>query len=422
MPGVRILTIGGDQLTGKSTLAKDLAARLRAPHVSAGSFFRAVARERGLNVAELSKLAALEQDGDDNIDVRIEYETCKTIMSGLVNGAVPPVPSSACADSTGTAESCVPDAPRTVIIEGRNPAVMAAYCRTLGKTEVLSLYLSCSPRVQARRFVGREIDRALSFAIDALLPPPPAHSSAVKPHGAHGLSAHGHSAAATHGHRAATGPCAPGHSVHTTPRTHSHPAGAPGHLAHAAATEAGVESGGEYASIEEVAAALESLAAQQSPAVEAALAAARAKNASAAHSSNSNSSSASASVSKDGEWSCKRIGEVARELAMTQSRDNDDRARFLALYGLPQSLDYRSPALYSCVVDTSHHVPSETLEVIERFLAAQGIGREMLRDGDAGAAARAAEAEAKDKQAQAQVQAQTGATAGASGDKMDAKL
>ena len=164
---MNVITIGGDQLTGKSTLCKDLVNYLTNAHatyaatksikpmpvtfVSAGVVFRAEAAKRGISVGELSKLAITDTD----IDVAIEYETCKAIMGGIH------------AIGTETPE-------HTIIVEGRNPAVMARYCReVLDKEHITAVYLSCSPRIQARRFVGREIERPLAFRINALLPDVP---------------------------------------------------------------------------------------------------------------------------------------------------------------------------------------------------------------------------------------------------------
>jgi cytidylate kinase len=158
---VKVITIGGDQLTGKSTLCKDLIKHMGATtssdpttplrhvtFVSAGVVFRQEAARRGLSVGELSKLAI----SDTSIDVAIEYETCKAIMGGI--------------HQLGTAE---PEA--AIVVEGRNPAVMARYCaEVLDKTDINAIYLSCSPRIQARRFIGREFgNRDFSLKLDALL-------------------------------------------------------------------------------------------------------------------------------------------------------------------------------------------------------------------------------------------------------------
>ena len=82
--------------------------------------------------------------------VNIEYGVCELIAVGL-NPKVP------------------------LIIEGRQPAVMATYMsRVLRKANTFRVYLSCSVREQALRFVSREGGAngpALSAQIDARLPP-----------------------------------------------------------------------------------------------------------------------------------------------------------------------------------------------------------------------------------------------------------
>lgn len=50
-----VLTIGGDQLTGKSTLGKSLAKHFGGEYTSAGEIFRTEASNRGISVAQLSR-------------------------------------------------------------------------------------------------------------------------------------------------------------------------------------------------------------------------------------------------------------------------------------------------------------------------------------------------------------------------------
>jgi hypothetical protein len=190
----------------------------------------------------------------------------------------------------------------------------------------MSLYLSCSPRVQARRFVGREIDRELSFTVDALL-----------------------------------------HSAATATAAAAEPAAAAAALATA------------FGSIESVAAALESVAAREPAGLEAAVHAAAAKR----------GIDVSAADSPARGWTGARLAAVARELAMTQSRDEDDRRRFLGLYGLPPQLDYRAPSLYDRVIDTSEHSPVCTLDEVLAFLAGTPLGRAMIDDAEIGRRAEA---------------------------------
>jgi cytidylate kinase len=66
-----IVTISGKPGSGKSTVARALAARLELEHVSAGDFMRAMASERDISVLQLSAIA--ENDGgaiDREIDER----------------------------------------------------------------------------------------------------------------------------------------------------------------------------------------------------------------------------------------------------------------------------------------------------------------------------------------------------------------
>lgn len=58
----------------------------------------------------------------------------------------------------------------TIFGLGRNPGVMAAYCRDiLGKKNIVSIYLSCSPRLQALRFLKRELPPNVSSLLQALI-------------------------------------------------------------------------------------------------------------------------------------------------------------------------------------------------------------------------------------------------------------
>merc|ERR1712183_1132704 len=74
-----VVVIAGDQLTGKSTVAK----RIVANHAeclfwSSGASFRAEAEQRGLTVAELSK----QLHGDPTIDLAVDHSVCQVIGGG----------------------------------------------------------------------------------------------------------------------------------------------------------------------------------------------------------------------------------------------------------------------------------------------------------------------------------------------------
>ena len=65
-----IIAISGRPGSGKSTVAKALAARLGLRHVSAGDFMREMAAERGISVLELSRIAESDDAIDREIDAR----------------------------------------------------------------------------------------------------------------------------------------------------------------------------------------------------------------------------------------------------------------------------------------------------------------------------------------------------------------
>jgi cytidylate kinase len=123
-----VLTLGGDQLTGKSTLAKNLQ-RLFAHSAiySGGKIFRQLAQKMGISLPELSRRAL----NSPEIDVNIEFELCRVI--------------------SGNSE-------HNTIAESRNAAVMGTFCKKiLGKTNIIRVYLTCSVVEQAIRFIQREI-------------------------------------------------------------------------------------------------------------------------------------------------------------------------------------------------------------------------------------------------------------------------
>lgn len=63
-----IVTISGRPGSGKSTVSKLVAKRLGFKHFSTGDFMRQMAKDRGLSLLELSKIA----EGDDSIDFELD--------------------------------------------------------------------------------------------------------------------------------------------------------------------------------------------------------------------------------------------------------------------------------------------------------------------------------------------------------------
>jgi len=65
-----IITVGGQAASGKSTLAKALAAGLGFKHISAGAVMRDMAAEKGVTLVEFSKYAESHPEIDREIDER----------------------------------------------------------------------------------------------------------------------------------------------------------------------------------------------------------------------------------------------------------------------------------------------------------------------------------------------------------------
>ncbi len=65
-----IITISGDPGSGKSTVAKAIAEKLKLKHISSGDFMRELAAERKMTILELVKIAERDQAIDKEIDER----------------------------------------------------------------------------------------------------------------------------------------------------------------------------------------------------------------------------------------------------------------------------------------------------------------------------------------------------------------
>ncbi len=65
-----IITLAGKPGSGKSTIAKLLAEKLKLKHYSTGDFMRQMAKERGMTLEELSKIAETDKSIDEELDER----------------------------------------------------------------------------------------------------------------------------------------------------------------------------------------------------------------------------------------------------------------------------------------------------------------------------------------------------------------
>ena len=136
-----IISIGGDQLTGKSTLAKSLSAHFKGRPHSSGAVFRALAAKRGISLTDLLQQATTETD----IDV-----ACDATMG----------------DAMARHANSEP-----LIVEGRLAAVLATLVKdTQAERPIVRLYLHCSLVEQGIRYVEREISPAAGHMARASLP------------------------------------------------------------------------------------------------------------------------------------------------------------------------------------------------------------------------------------------------------------
>jgi len=175
-----VLVIGGDQCTGKSTLTARLARTLcgedsddkghatsdyRSRIFSAGQLFRQEAARRGISSAELSRRAL----SDPSIDVGLEYRMCCILLSGEVHSGMDST-SPMNHDGQMTSSSSPASSP-PLVLEGRQPGVMAHYCANrFNRGPSFSLRLTCSIREQALRFIERQGGREMMTLAEKELP------------------------------------------------------------------------------------------------------------------------------------------------------------------------------------------------------------------------------------------------------------
>lgn len=75
-----VIVISGSPGSGKSTYAKRLAGDLKLKYFNTGEIFREIAKERGLSLIELSRLA----EDDPSIDLEIDRRTLQRALGGGV--------------------------------------------------------------------------------------------------------------------------------------------------------------------------------------------------------------------------------------------------------------------------------------------------------------------------------------------------
>jgi cytidylate kinase len=113
-----LITISGVPGSGKTTVAKLLADRLRLPHVYAGDLFRQEARRRGLTLEEFNALC----ERDHSIDRQLDAAMAERARRG------------------------------NVVLEGR----LAGYLAAENELDALKVWLDASDEVRAQRVGQRE--------------------------------------------------------------------------------------------------------------------------------------------------------------------------------------------------------------------------------------------------------------------------
>ena len=113
-----LITISGVPGSGKTTVAKLLAARLGLPHVYAGDLYRQEARRRGLSLDKFNELC----EQDHSIDRTLDAQMAERARQG------------------------------NVVLEGR----LAGYLAAENRLDALKVWLDASDEVRARRVAERE--------------------------------------------------------------------------------------------------------------------------------------------------------------------------------------------------------------------------------------------------------------------------
>jgi cytidylate kinase len=134
-----LVTFGGDQLTGKSTQAKGLAALLKGTAGSTGSIMRKLAADAGYKPEDIGEFAK-ELQKDPSTDVDLDYRALQLMAKGAVT-----------------------------TFESRLAGHLGDMLRQLGRKNVVSVYLKCAPKELALRYVAREVSLEARARIEPLL-------------------------------------------------------------------------------------------------------------------------------------------------------------------------------------------------------------------------------------------------------------
>ena len=154
-----IVLIAGDQCTGKGTAAEGLVARLGGSNTGTGTVLRALAKENGLSIEQMSAMLSgksvelVDVSGQrrvvslkdfphlgsaEDVDVRLDYRAATAIASS----------------SLTKADGQTID---VGVFESRLAGHLGQFLEGIGRQNVVSVYLYAAPRVQAERYLEREV-------------------------------------------------------------------------------------------------------------------------------------------------------------------------------------------------------------------------------------------------------------------------
>ncbi|EFA74595.1 hypothetical protein PPL_11563 [Heterostelium album PN500] len=165
------ILIAGNQLTGKSTMAKKLANHyVGGEFYSVGMMFRELAASLNISVGEQSRLLlelelAEQQNLPPNksnplygkkVDVEIDYRTLKIIQNN---------------NNNNQQQQQNKSIDNYYVIEGRQPALLGTYLKEeLNRENLIRIYVECSVREKSIRFLEREIGKQAAEIAEKSIP------------------------------------------------------------------------------------------------------------------------------------------------------------------------------------------------------------------------------------------------------------
>ena len=154
-----IVLIAGDQCTGKGTAAEGVVAALGGANTGTGTVLRALAKENGLTIEQMSAMLSGKSvevkdaagtaravslkdfphlGTAEDVDVRLDFRAATAIASSRLTKA----------DDTSI---------DITVFESRLAGHLGQFLEGLGRGNIVSVYLYAAPRVQAERYLEREV-------------------------------------------------------------------------------------------------------------------------------------------------------------------------------------------------------------------------------------------------------------------------